>query len=249
MRSEGSGECLEDITRRCLDVTSTHKPTMWHSDPHHTSTQHFVHCDNFLLRHFDHVTFFYCDIPTLWQFSTVTLGLCDIFLLWHSDSVTIFYCDIPSQSGQIVRPPQKVDVCHTVTFRPTVILANPWLWHFVHFGFPFLPSIPCQSCRRIWQMMISWHCPINFWTPHTDSGGWDLALITERGCFFDYFSDPTARLEATATFSSLPRGDSDHCDILSTPPWKKLPGGSPVTCDKTSTFRFRAKVDVLSQSR
>jgi hypothetical protein len=93
----------------CLDVTSTHKPTTRHSDPHHMSTQHFVHCDNFLLWHFGYVTFFYCDIPTLWQFSTVTLWPCDIFLLWHSDSVTIFYCDIPSQSERIVRPPQKVD--------------------------------------------------------------------------------------------------------------------------------------------
>jgi hypothetical protein len=121
---------------RYLDVTSTHKPTTWHSDPHHTSNQHFVHwqfstvtlqpcdifllwhsdsvtifyCDNFLLRHFDLVTFCYCYILTLWQFSTVTLRPCDIFLLWHSDSVTIFYCNIPSQSGRIVRPPQKVDV-------------------------------------------------------------------------------------------------------------------------------------------
>ena len=122
-----------------LDVTSTHKPTTRHSDPHHMSTQHFVHCDNFLLRHFDHVTFCYCDIPTLWQFSTVTLRPCDILLLWHSDSVTIFYCDIPSQSGRIVRPPQKVDVlshcdilthCNfgqpmAVTFCPLRISISP----------------------------------------------------------------------------------------------------------------------------
>jgi hypothetical protein len=46
----------------------------------------------------------------LWQFSTATLRPCDIFLLRHSDSVTIFYCDIPSQSGRIVRPPQKMDI-------------------------------------------------------------------------------------------------------------------------------------------
>ncbi len=36
-------------------------------------------------------------------------------------------------------------------------------------------------------------------------------------CLFDYFSDLTARLEATATFSSFLPGDFDHCDILSTP--------------------------------
>ena len=108
--------------------------TMWHF-----STVTFRLCDNFLLRHFDHVTFCYCDIPTLWQFSTVTLRPCDIFLLWHSDSVTIFYCDIPSQSGRIVRPPQKVDVlshcdilthCNfgqpmAVTFCPLRISISP----------------------------------------------------------------------------------------------------------------------------
>ncbi len=102
------------------------------------STVTFRLCDNFLLWHFDHVTFFYCDIPTLWQFSTVTRRPCDIFLLWHSDSVTIFYCDIPSQSGRIVCPPQNVDVlshcefwhCNfgqpmAVTFCPLRILIFP----------------------------------------------------------------------------------------------------------------------------
>ncbi len=49
----------------CLDVMSSHKLTMRHSDRHHTSTQYFVDCDKFLLRHFDHVTFFNCDILTL----------------------------------------------------------------------------------------------------------------------------------------------------------------------------------------
>jgi hypothetical protein len=69
--------------------------------------------------------------------------------------------------------------------------------------------------------------------------------------FFYYFSDLTACLEATATFSSFPHGDFDHCDILSTPreTSRKASRWSPVTCDKTSTFRFRAKVDVLSQCR
>jgi hypothetical protein len=164
---------------------------MWHF-----STVTFRLCDNFLLWHFDHVTFFYCDIPTLWQFSTVTFCL---------------------KVGRLSVHPKKWTFCHTVTFRPTVILATPWLWHFVHFRCWFLPSIPCQSCRRFWQMTISWHYPFNFWTPHTGSGGQDLAEGMQSRCFFDYFSDPTARLEATATFRSLPRGDFDHCDILSTP--------------------------------
>jgi hypothetical protein len=155
----------------CLDVTSTHKPTMRHSDPHHMSTQHFVHCDNFLLRHFDHLTFFYCDIPTLWHFSTVAFRLCENFLLWHFDHVTFFYCDILTLwQFSTVTFRLKVDglsvhlkwtVCHTVTFRPTVILANPWLWHFVHFGFWFFLSIPCSSCSWFGQMMISWHYPLN----------------------------------------------------------------------------------------
>ncbi len=101
---------------------------LWHSDS-----------DNFLLRHFNHVTFFYGDIPTLWQFSTVTLWPCDIYLHWHSDSVTIFYCHILSQSGRIVHPPQKVDIlshcdiqthCNfgqpmAVTFCPLRISISP----------------------------------------------------------------------------------------------------------------------------
>jgi hypothetical protein len=149
------------------------------------STQHFVHCDNFLLRHFDHVAFFYCNIPTLtifycntstmWHFATVTFRLCDNLLLWHFDHVTFFYCDIPTlwqfstvtfrlKVDWLSIYPKKWMFCHTVTFWPTVILANPWLWHFVHFGFPFLPSIPFPSCCRFWQMMISWHYPFNFWT-------------------------------------------------------------------------------------
>ncbi len=111
------------------------------------------------------VTIFYCDTLTmwhflLWQFSTATLRPCDIFLLWHSNSVTIFYCntstmwhfstvtfrlcdnfycDILSQSGRIVRSPQKVDgLSHcdipthcnfgqpmAVTFCPLWILISP----------------------------------------------------------------------------------------------------------------------------
>ncbi len=45
--------------------------------------------------------------------------------------------------------------------------------------------------------------------------------------------------------------DFDHCDILSTPceTSQKASRWSPVTCDRTSTFRLRAKVDVLSQAR
>ncbi len=56
------------------------------------------------------VIIFYCDTLTMWQFSSVTFWLCDNFLLWHFDHVTFFYCDIPSQSGRIVRLPQKVDI-------------------------------------------------------------------------------------------------------------------------------------------
>jgi hypothetical protein len=137
--------------------------TMWHF-----STVTFRLCDNFILQHFDHGTFFYCDIPTMWQFPTVTLLPCDILLLRHSDSVTIFHCDILSQSGQIVRPPQKVD--------------------------------GLSHCD------IPTHCN---------------------------FGQPMA-----VTFCPSPVKQDGM-----------LPGGYPVTCDKTSTFRFRAKVDVLSPSR
>jgi hypothetical protein len=198
---------------------------MWHF-----STVTFRLCDNFLLWHFDHVRFFHCDIPTLWQFSTETLRL-------KVDGLSIH--------------PKKWTVCHTVTFWPTVILANPWLWHFVHFGFWFLPSITCRSCSWFWQMMILWHYPFNFLPAHTDLRGLDLAGGMQRGCFFNYFSDPTACLEATATLSNFLHGDFDHCDILSTlrETSRKASRWSPVTCDKTTTFCFRAKVDVLSQPR
>ncbi len=162
------------------------------------STQHFVHCDNLLLRHFDPVTFFYCDILTLWQFSTATLRPCDILLLWHSNSVTFFYCDIPTLwqfstvtfrlkvDGLSVHP-KKWTFCHTVTFQPTVILANPWLWHFVHFGFPFLLSIPCPSCRRFWQMKISWHYPFNFRTSTHWFGRLRSCRGYAKGVFFRLF--------------------------------------------------------------
>jgi hypothetical protein len=129
-------------------------------------------CDIFLLWHSDFVTIFYCNPSTMWHFSTVTFQLCDNFLLWHFDHVTFFYCDIPTlwqfstvtfclKVDRLSVHPKKWTFCHTVTFQPTVILANPWLWHFVHFGFWFLPSIPCPSCRWFWQMTISWDCPFN----------------------------------------------------------------------------------------
>ncbi len=72
---------------RCLDVTSTHKPTTRHSNSHGMPTKYFVQCDNFLLCHFDYVKFFYGDILTL----------------------TILYCDMPTQSWWIICPPQKMD--------------------------------------------------------------------------------------------------------------------------------------------
>ncbi len=142
-------------------------PTNWPRDiPTHT-----IRPPNILST----VTIFYCETSTMWHFSTVTFWLCDNFLLWHLDHVTFFYCDILTLwqfstvtfrlkvEGLSVHP-KKWTFCHTVPFRPTVILVNPWLWHFVHFGFPFLPSITCPSCRRFWQMTISWHYPFNFRT-------------------------------------------------------------------------------------
>ncbi len=178
-----------------LDVTSTHKPTTRHSDPHHTSTKYFVHCDNFLLWHFDYVTFFYCDILTLWQ-----------FLLWHFDHVTFFYCDIPTlwHFSTVSVHPKKWEVCHTVTFRPTVILANPWLWHFVHFGFWFFPAIPCQSCSWFLQMTILWHYPFNFLA----STHWFRRLTSDRGfskgVFFRLFFQSDRSFGSYSDFWQIP---------------------------------------------
>ncbi len=52
-------------------------------------------------------------------------------------------------------------------------------------------------------------------------------MVGKGGVFFDYFSNPTAHLEATVTFSKFPDDDFDHCDILSIPvkQARKLPGG------------------------
>ncbi len=167
---------------------------MWHF-----STVIFRLWDNFLLWHFDHVTFFTVTFR-LWQFSTVTLRPCDFFYcdiptLWHFDTVT-FRLKV---DGLFVHP-KKWTVCHTVTFWPTVILANPSLWHFVHFWFWFFSSIPCLSYSWFWQMTFLWHYPLNFFAstyrfrrPRSD-----------RGCLFNYFSNPTAHLEATVTFSNFP---------------------------------------------
>jgi hypothetical protein len=68
---------------------------------------------------------------------------------------------------------------------------------------------------------------------------------------FYYFFNPTTQLEVTATFNNFVHDDFDHCDILSNPRKTSQNASrfSLVTCDKTSTFHFRAKVDVLSQSR
>jgi hypothetical protein len=80
-----------------LDVTSTHKPTTWHYDPHQTSTHHSVHCDNLLLWHFDPFTFYYCD---------------------RLDPVTFYYCDTspPILYIQVTNvhptPPKSRTFCH-----------------------------------------------------------------------------------------------------------------------------------------
>ncbi len=113
-------------------------------------------CDIFLLWHSNSVTIFYCNTSTMWHFSTVTFRLCDNFLLWLLDHVKFFYCDIPTlwqfstvtfhlKMDRLSVHPKKWTVCHTVTFWPTVILPNPWLWHFVHFGIDF-------SCRYLVQV-------------------------------------------------------------------------------------------------
>jgi hypothetical protein len=156
--------------------------------------------------------------------------------------------------------PKKWTVCHTVTFQPTLILANPWLWHFVHFGFWFLLSIPCQSYSWFWQMTTLWHYPFNFFA----STDWFRRPRANRGysqgVFFDYFSNWTARLEATATSSLFPRDDFDHCDILP-PPMKqaqRLPGGPRWPVTKHPHFSLeqkwnpchnpgKKKVDILLQ--
>jgi hypothetical protein len=103
---------------------------MWHF-----STVTFQLCDNFILWHFDHVTFLYCDIPTLWQFSTFTFHL-------KVDGLSVH-----PKSGQFVT------LWHSDSL---IFLSNPWLWHFVHFGFWFFLAIPFQSCSWFWQMTILW---------------------------------------------------------------------------------------------
>ncbi len=121
------------------------------------------------------------DIPTLtkspqnfcplWQCTTVTLQPSENFF-----TVTFW----PKVDGLFVHL-KKWTVCHSVTFHPTVILANPWLWHFIHFWFwfllGFLPlkrlhhdisgiwrdcsirfSDPCRTVAwDVWQLKGLWH--------------------------------------------------------------------------------------------
>jgi hypothetical protein len=53
---------VSGCTWQCLDVTSTHEITTWHSDPHASFTEHSDQCDNILQWHF---------LP--WHFTTSTL--------------------------------------------------------------------------------------------------------------------------------------------------------------------------------
>ncbi len=197
------------------------------------------------------VIIFYCDSSTMWHFSTVTFRLCDNFLWWHFDNVTFFYFDIPTQSGRIVPPPWKVDSlshCDILTncnFVQSIAVTFCPLW---------ILTFPVDTLSKLQLILTNDYLvnyPFNFFAstyrfrrPRSDRG-------CAEGCFFDYFSDPTIHLEATATFSNFPRDDFDHCDILSTlcETSPKASRWSLVTCDKTSAFCFRAKVDVLSQSR
>ncbi len=81
------------------------------------------------------------DVPTLLELgfscdvtSRPTQNIHKIFRpLWQFSTVTF-----QPKVGRIVCPPQKWIVCHSVTLRPAVILANPWLWPFAPFWFWFL---------------------------------------------------------------------------------------------------------------
>ncbi len=110
----------------CLDVMSTHKPTMRHSHPHHLSAQHSVHCDNLLLWHFDPLTFHYYDRWTQWHFTTATLrppfdtsrSLMSTppksMTFWHCNrTFTFFYLDCDRTST--FAPKWNVDVLSQVT--------------------------------------------------------------------------------------------------------------------------------------
>ncbi len=91
---------------RCLDDMSTHKMTTWDFDPHGRYIQCFVRCDittailwpcnNLLLQHFISVTFYNCEISSLYKFITATSCLCNVLLMWHFISVTFYFCDILS---------------------------------------------------------------------------------------------------------------------------------------------------------
>jgi hypothetical protein len=61
--------------------------------------------------------------------------------------------------------------------------------------------------------------------------------------FFYYFSDPTARLEATATFSNFLLDDFDHCDSLSTSMKQagRLSGGPQLPVTKRPHFASEQK--------
>ena len=114
------------LTIRCIDDTSTHKPTTRHSDPHATSTEQTDHCDNLLLWHFVTQYFYYCNKPTLWLFTTVTFRLKVDGLFVHLEKWTVCY-------SVTLRPPVffvQLRPAHPVTWCP--LWQSVQKWTFCH---------------------------------------------------------------------------------------------------------------------
>ncbi len=187
------------------------------------------------------MTIFYCDTLTMWHFSTVTFRLCDNFLLWHSVTQ---WMDCPStpKSGRFVT------VWHSdpLKFWPThgcdILSTSDF-----DFSRQYLVQVAADFNR--WRSHDT--IPLTFGPPHTDSGGWDLAGGMLRECFFDYFPIRLLVWKLRWLLAVFPVVILTivTCCLPPRETIRKASRWSPVTCDKTSTFRFRAKVDILSQSR
>lgn len=66
-------------------------------------------------QNFHPLTIYFCDTTALWYFTTATLDP------WHF-TAAIFRSKAST--------PEIRTVYHSVTLRPTVLLASLWLWHF-----------------------------------------------------------------------------------------------------------------------
>jgi hypothetical protein len=126
--------CVSQI--RCLDDTSTHKPTMWKFDPHYPSTRKSICCDNLLL----------------WHSSTYTIRL-HIFHPTRLQGGLFVTCDITS-----TLPKELCDIMSTLSWCEIWTVVTKFLDPFV------IPSSCLTACGHFLTGFFPTHllCPAGF---------------------------------------------------------------------------------------